>query len=82
VVDRAEFRLDRFLTGMHVRGGWAWPGILEYFWSSCVDLVILSTLIWVLSGLYIWWKLKRFRFWGAISLVAGCLCFVGFMIGL
>ncbi len=82
VAERQEFRLDRFLTGMHVRGGWDWPGFLDKFWALSVDLVVVSTIIWVLSGLYIWWKLKRFRFWGTISLVGGFACFIAFLFGL
>ena len=81
-VEKMEFRWDRFLTGMHVRGGWEWPGFWDKFWSFTVDMVVLATLIWIFSGLYIWWTLKRFRFWGGLSLAAGGLSFLVFIIGL
>ncbi len=82
VVEKNEFRWDNFLTGMHVRGGWEGSRFWDNFWGLTVDLVVLATLIWVASGLYIWWKLKRFRFWGGICLAAGGLSFLGFMLRL
>jgi hypothetical protein len=82
VVEQSRFRWDRFLTGMHVRGGWDWPGFLDKLWAFSVDLVVLSTIVWVLSGLYIWWKLTRYRFWGWVCLGGGLACFVLFIVGL
>jgi len=81
-VEKMEFRWEGFLTGMHLRGGWEWPGFWDKFWAFTVDMVVLATLIWIFSGLYIWWNLKRFRFWGGLSLAAGSLAFLVFIIGL
>jgi len=76
---RAEdqrFSLDRFLVGMHERGGFEQQPWLTKAWGVIVDLVALSLLTWVLSGLYVWWKGRRRHLGGGIVLAAGLICFV------
>jgi hypothetical protein len=78
---RAEdrrFRWDQFLTGMHGRGGFQNESILVTSWSVIVDLVQIGILLWIASGLIMWWELRSLRRWGFVAGVAGILSFVLF----
>jgi hypothetical protein len=64
---RAEdrrFRWDHFLTGLHARGGFRHGGFLNNAWAVVVDVVAAGFLLWVGTGLYMWWRLPRHRGWG------------------
>lgn len=74
--------LPQFLMAAHVRSGFDFPYALEVMWAGVVDIVAVSIVIWVASGLYIWWKLKRFRFWGCSAIAAGCAAFILLALGL
>ena len=80
-VARAEdrrFRWDQFLTGMHARGGFDQDGLIALSWSVVVDLVQVGILVWVVSGLIMWWPLRRHRGWGLAAILAGVTSFVLF----
>ena len=42
---------------------------------SLVNLACISIIIWVISGRIMWWRLPRFRAWGAIAVVGGLVAF-------
>ena len=73
-----RFRWDHFLTGMHARGGFEQEGILQRSWSVVVDLVSLAMIVWVASGLYMWWELPGQRRWGWLAIVGGVVSFLLF----
>lgn len=77
-VEDRRFRWDHFLTGMHARGGFEQEGLLQNSWSVVVDLVCLAIVIWIASGVYMWWGLPGARRWGLLAIVAGCVSFVVF----
>ncbi len=79
---RRLLRWDNFLTGLHARGGFRQDGALNLIWAAIVDLVCLGFIIWVATGLYMWWNQPRLRRWGLMALVAGFTTFLGFMFGL
>lgn len=81
-VEDRRFRWDQFLTGMHGRGGFEQEGLLDLSWSVVVDLVCLGIIVWILSGLYMWWGLSGHRAWGWIAILAGALSFIGFTLRL
>ena len=64
-VEDRRFRWDHFLTGMHARGGFEQEGLLVRSWSVVVDLVCLAIVLWIASGLYMWWGLPGLRDAGA-----------------
>jgi uncharacterized iron-regulated membrane protein len=47
-----------------------------------VDLVCLAFLIWIASGIYMWWQLRCTRFWGALALGSGVALFLVFVLAL
>ena len=77
-----RFRWDQFFTGLHARGGYQHDGLLNDAWAYIVDLVCVSILVWIASGLYMWWKLSSTRRWGAVALSGGILSFVVFLVAL
>ena len=82
---RAEdrrFRWDQFLTGMHARGGFEQEGLLVRSWSVVVDLVQIGILLWIASGLVMWWELRAHRRWGLAAIAAGVVTFAAFALSL
>ncbi len=81
VATQQRFAVDQFLVRMHVRAGF--HGHLgSNLWAYTIDLVCVGFLLWVFSGLYMWWKVRRTRKWGMIALAAGGLSFAAFLASL
>ena len=81
-VEDRRFRWDHFFTGMHARGGFEDERLLVRTWSAIVDLVCVVMILWILSGLYMWWGLPGHRGWGWAAIAAGTLSFVVFTLRL
>jgi hypothetical protein len=77
-IEDRRFRWDHFFTGMHARGGFEQEGLLQDSWSVVVDVVSISIVLWIATGLYMWWGLPRTRRWGAMAIAAGVATFVLF----
>jgi hypothetical protein len=77
-VEDRRFRWDQFLTGMHGRGGFEQEGVFQDSWSVVVDLVCLMILVWIASGLYMWWGLPALRTWGWLAILSGVASFLFF----
>jgi hypothetical protein len=81
-VEDRRFRWDQFLTGLHARGGFEQEGFLQTSWSVVVDAVCLGMIVWIASGLYMWWTLPGHRGWGWLAILGGALSFVVFTLRL
>ena len=81
-VEDRRFRWDQFLTGMHGRGGFEQESLIDRSWSVVVDLVSLSMIVWIASGLYMWWELPGQRRWGWLAIVGGTASFLLFTLRL
>jgi hypothetical protein len=79
VVEDRRFRFDQFLTGMHARGGFEQDGLLNTAWGAMVDVACLGMLLWVLTGVFMWWCLPGLRNWGWLALLGGAGSFAFFM---
>ena len=77
-VEDRRFRWDHFLTGMHARGGFEDERLFVRSWSVIVDLVCLAMILWIATGLYMWWSLPGHRAWGWLAIAAGTAAFVVF----
>ncbi len=77
-----RFRWDHFLTGMHARGGFEDGRLFSMAWAVMIDLVCLGFLIWVGSGLYMWWSLPGLRKWGWVAVLGGLGSFSVFLLRL
>lgn len=74
-----SFRWSSFLTGLHARGGFEQESLLNDSWGVVVDFVCLGFLVWIGTGLYMWWQLQSARFWGGLALGGGILAFLVFV---
>ena len=79
-IERQVLRPDRFLEHMHRRRGYNTDYITDDLWTISVDLFILASVIWVISGLWMWWNLKTTHRWGTASLIGGVAIFTFFLV--
>jgi hypothetical protein len=47
--------------------------ILTSIWAFAMDAVAAGLVIMVIGSYYMWWRLRRKRFWGGVALAAGWL---------
>jgi len=80
IVEDKRFRWDHFFTTLHARGGFQEGEILHNAWSTIVDIVCFSILLWAATGIITWWQLPLQRKWGVIALGSGCITFTLFML--
>jgi hypothetical protein len=64
---------------MHFRGGFQQPTLLNDLWAVLVDVVCAGILVWIGSGLVMWWRLTRLRVSGAIAMLGGIASFLAFI---
>jgi hypothetical protein len=74
--ERQEFRWDQVVLRMHFRGGFQQPTFWDGFWAVLVDVACVGILVWISSGLLMWWRMARLRIWGAIAIGAGIFSFL------
>ena len=75
-VERQQLRWNQVLLRMHFRGGFQQAGLWDDLWAVLVDIVCLGIVVWIISGLIMWWRVARLRGWGAVALVGGALSFL------
>jgi hypothetical protein len=74
--ERQRVPVGRAVIRMHFRGGYSQAPFWDKFWGSLVDAACVGIIIWVASGLIMWWRLPRLRAWGAIAVVGGFVSFL------
>ncbi len=74
--ERQRMPWDQALLRMHFRGGFAQSSFWDNFWAVIVDLACIGILLWIASGIFIWWRLARTRLWGALAVGGGILSFL------
>ena len=73
---RAEertFAATELLARLHTRTGYGQGGWLDNLWAFIVDAFCVTTLVWIATGLYLWWKLPATRSWGYAAIGGGAL---------
>jgi hypothetical protein len=80
VIEKLPFRANVWLERFHRRRGYATGYALDTTWAVTVDLVIAGMILWVLSGLWMWWEMKVTRGYGALALASGAGLFVLFIL--
>jgi hypothetical protein len=78
IAEDKRFRFDHFLTGMHAKGGFD-NGWLHDLWAVAVDLVCAAMILWIITGLVMWWSLSFTRMWGWVALGSGVASFAFFL---
>jgi hypothetical protein len=65
---------------MHRRRGYGTPYLSDDLWAITVDLFIFASVLWVASGIWMWWELKVTRRWGTISILGGIAILAFFLV--
>jgi hypothetical protein len=62
-----------FLT--RLRLSFAYPSRVDarWFWAIAVDAMFVAMVFWGVSGLLMWWQIKKLRAWGTLVLIASIL---------
>jgi hypothetical protein len=74
--ERQRMRPSQAVVRMHFRGRFGQPTFWDKFWGLLVDLACVGIIIWIASGLIMWWRLPRPRAWGAIAACGGAGMFL------
>ena len=80
LIERMQPRPNAFLERFHRRRGYATGYALDTAWAVTVDLVILTMVFWVLSGLWMWWEMKVTRPLGLAALLGGASLFTLYLL--
>lgn len=82
---RAEarrFSWGELLVRLHERTGYGRGGILRNVWAFIVDVFCVGTLVWVATGLILWWKVPGARLWGWLTLGGGIVTLLALLFSL
>jgi hypothetical protein len=71
-----EFVWRQFLTSMHAHAGYELDSFWNTVWGVMIDVVCISLIVWIASGLITWWMLPGSRGWGWVAIAAGLTSFV------
>ncbi len=74
--ERQRSSWDGVVQRMHTRNGYNHPLFLTKLWAFTVDLTCVTMIVWVASGIIMWWRLAKVRVWGAIALAGGAASFL------
>lgn len=77
--ERQQMPWHQVIIRMHFRGGFGQPSFLIQLWGVVVDITCVAIVIWVITGLIMWWRLARLRLPGALALGAGAASFALFV---
>ena len=69
--EEKKFAWVEVLQRLHFRAGYNGTGPWANVWPLIVDVFCLSMLMWILTGLYLWWKIRVSRAWGWVTIGAG-----------
>ena len=79
-IERIPWETRSYLERMHRRRGYQYERPLEDAWAVSVDLFIAAVVLWVFSGIWMWWEMKAARRWGALAAAAGIALFAVFLV--
>ncbi len=71
--EKKKFAWVEVLQRLHFRAGYNGSSLLANVWPVIVDVFCVTMLIWILTGLYLWWKIRVSRRWGWITIGGGML---------
>jgi hypothetical protein len=59
-----------------MRFGYGQGPLVDDIWAILLDVACIAFLVWVASGISMWWHIRHTRFWGTVTLVAGFVAFL------
>jgi hypothetical protein len=82
VIEKLQRRPTALLERFHRRRGYATGYVLDTVWAISVDLALVAMMVWVLSGLWMWWEMKVTRRAGGLALLGGAGLFAFYLLTL
>lgn len=82
VAEKREGSWVEAMLRMHFRTGYGQGDPQQFIWGLIVDVVCIALIVWLITGLYLWWKIPRIRRWGIIALVGGFVYFAALVAAL
>jgi hypothetical protein len=79
LVESAEGRMPHLLERMHRRRGFVQPYLRDRIWGVLVEAFVVVSVVWALTGLWLWWEMRVTRGLGALFLAGGIAVFVFFL---
>lgn len=80
LVEKREFKITGLFERLHMVRGYQLGSLSGLIWGLAVDFFLLSMIFWVLSGLWIWWKIKTARYLGITFGCSGIIIILFFII--
>lgn len=68
------------INNLHFVTGYGVSNWVYWIWAVVVDAVTISTIIWVVSGVYLWARRPRKRLLGAVCMTAGIALFAALVV--
>jgi hypothetical protein len=78
-IEREPFRWPGLLERLHSRRDYQRNSLPDTLWAVAVDAFIVAMMGWVVSGLWMWWKLRVTRVWSAVLAATGAVLFAVFL---
>ena len=69
--EEKRFAWVELVARLHERTGYRAGGALNNVWAGAVDVLCVTTVVWIGTGLYMWWKLAEARRWGFAAIAGG-----------
>ncbi|MBC8244994.1 MAG: PepSY-associated TM helix domain-containing protein [Verrucomicrobia bacterium] len=76
VAEQKRTTVAELMARMHVRHGYGRGGVLYTGWAFVVDLLCFAIIAWIVTGLYLWWKLPATRKPGWVAILSGLATFI------
>jgi hypothetical protein len=80
--EKKRFSWAEVLLRLHFRVGYEDGGPLATIWPIFVDLFCATMLIWIITGLILWWKVRVSRNWGWAAIGGGFLTIAALLLTL
>ena len=77
-----EIGWRRYLLRLHTAHGYPVQQNARWYWAIAVDAMFATMMFWGLSGVLMWWQIKRTRWLGAICLVVSAVVAVWLAVGM
>lgn len=76
VEKQRPFSLYRLIHFLHFRGGYGQPYFAYITWAVLVDAIAISMFLWVITGIYLWYRRSRRLLFGCLCIAAGLMLFI------
>jgi len=78
-VERRSAGWPQILGAMHTRAGFELGSAGNTWWAILVDVLCVALLLWVATGVIMWWQLPASRNWGWVAIGSGSVLFAVLM---